>query len=54
MNTEFRSENLTGREHLRDLDVDGKTILQWIFKVIACQNVAGFICFKKGTSDRLY
>jgi hypothetical protein len=29
-NTELQSENLKGRDHLGDLGVDDKVILQWI------------------------
>jgi hypothetical protein len=29
-NTIFWLENLKGRDHLEDLDVDGKIILEWI------------------------
>jgi hypothetical protein len=30
MHTIFWLENLTGRDHLEDLGVDGKIILEWI------------------------
>lgn len=28
MHTKFQSENLSGRDHLKDLEVDGRTILK--------------------------
>jgi len=30
MHTIFWFENLKGRDHLEDLDVDGKIILEWV------------------------
>jgi hypothetical protein len=30
MRTKFWSENLKGREHLEELGVDGRIILEWI------------------------
>jgi len=30
MHTEFWLEDLKGRDHLRDLSVDGRIILEWI------------------------
>jgi hypothetical protein len=32
MHTKFRSENLQGRDHLEDLSVDGRLILELILK----------------------
>jgi hypothetical protein len=30
MNTKFGSENLKGRDHSEDLDVNGRIIVEWI------------------------
>jgi hypothetical protein len=30
MHTQFWSENLKGRDHFEDLDVDGRIVLEWI------------------------
>jgi hypothetical protein len=30
MQTEFQSEDLEGRDHWEELDVDGRIILEWI------------------------
>jgi hypothetical protein len=30
MHTKFYSDNLKGRDHLGDRDVDGRAILKWI------------------------
>jgi hypothetical protein len=30
MHTNFRSENLKGRDHSEDLGVDGNIILEWL------------------------
>jgi hypothetical protein len=32
MHTIFWLENLTGRDHMKDLGVDGKIILNWILE----------------------
>jgi hypothetical protein len=32
MRTKFWSENLNGRDHLEEINVDGKTVLQWILR----------------------
>jgi len=29
-NTRFRSENLNGRDHVEDIDIDGEIIVEWI------------------------
>jgi hypothetical protein len=47
------SENLKGREHSVDLDVDGKVILEWI---LGKQGVKVWTCFvwlRIGASDWL-
>jgi hypothetical protein len=32
MQTVFWLQNLKGRDHLKDLGIDGKTILEWILE----------------------
>jgi len=45
--------NLEGREHLEDLDVDGKTILERILRKYSESVWTGFIWLRTGTSGRL-
>jgi hypothetical protein len=50
MFTKFWSENLNGRDHLEDLAVDGKIILEWILKKQVGRVWTGFIWLRIGTS----
>jgi hypothetical protein len=45
--------NLRAIDHLDDLHIDGRIILEWIIK---CDKVAqiGLICLRTGTSDGLF
>jgi len=53
MHTKFLSENLNGGDHLEDLDVDGKTILEWILGKYDGKVWTGFIWFGIGSSGWL-
>jgi hypothetical protein len=48
MRTAFLSENLKGRDHTKNLGVDGKIILEWIFG-----KYCGRMWFRTRTSDGL-
>jgi hypothetical protein len=37
MYTKFWSENLQGKDHLPDVDADGRIILQFDFKEVGCE-----------------
>jgi hypothetical protein len=52
MHTRFWSENLEGRDHLGDLGVDGRIILEWISGKQG-ETWAGFIWLRIGTGDGL-
>jgi hypothetical protein len=53
MHAMFWLENLKGRDHFKDLGVDGKVILEWILRK-RCGNVwTGFIWLRIGTSGGL-
>jgi len=43
MYIKFRSENLKGRDHCQDLDVDGQIILDWILEKLGERVWTGFI-----------
>jgi len=53
MHTNFWSENLNGRDHLKDLGVDGKIILEWILYKYGGEVWTGFMWCKIGISGRL-
>jgi hypothetical protein len=43
-------ENVKGRVHLEDLDIDGKILLEWILGKKGRKVWTGFIWLRKGTS----
>jgi hypothetical protein len=47
VHTGFRSGDLRERDHLKDLGVDGKIILKWIFKKWDVGAWNGLICFRR-------
>jgi hypothetical protein len=51
--TEVCSIDLQGRAHSRDLGVDGRVILKWIFKRLDGKVWNGFIWLRIGTSGEL-
>jgi len=50
IDTRFRSENLKGRYHLGNLDVDGKITLEWFLGKQGGKTWTGFIWLRTGTS----
>jgi hypothetical protein len=44
------SENLKGREHAEDLDVDGRIILQWILEKQSGRLQTGFNSEDRGST----
>jgi len=50
MQTEFWSENPKGRDHLEDLGIDGKVILEWMLGKEGGKLWTGFIWLRIGTS----
>jgi hypothetical protein len=50
MHIMFRLENLKGRGHLEDLDVDGKMILERILRKYGGKMLTGFIWLRIWTS----
>jgi hypothetical protein len=44
-------KNLTGRDHLEDLNADGTIILKWILKEVELEDMHWL---RIGTSDRLF
>jgi hypothetical protein len=53
MHTQFLSENLKGRDHLENIDVDGRVILKWILKKYGGRVYTRFIWLGIGTSGGL-
>jgi hypothetical protein len=53
MDTKFQSENLKGRDHLEDLGVYGKIILEWILGKYGGEVWTGCIWLRIGTSGRI-
>jgi len=50
--TVFWWENLRERDHLQDLGIDGRIILEWIFKKWDGRAWAGLIWLRLGTGGR--
>jgi hypothetical protein len=53
MPTKFQSENLKGRDHLEDLGVEGKILLERILGTLGGKVLAGCIWLRTGTSGGL-
>jgi hypothetical protein len=53
MHTKFWSQNLKGRDHVEDLDVDGRIILQCILGTYDGKVWTGFIWLRVGTGGGL-
>jgi len=51
MNAIFWLENVKGRDHLEDLDVDGEITLEWILGKYGGMVWNGFIWLRTGTSE---
>jgi hypothetical protein len=52
MHTKFLLENLKGRDHMEDLGIDRRIILEWILKKQVGRVWNEFIWLRTGTSDR--
>jgi hypothetical protein len=53
VHTTFWPENMKGRNHKEDLDIDGMTVLKWILKKDDVRVWTGFIWLRVGTSGGL-
>jgi hypothetical protein len=53
MHTNFWSENLKGKDHSGDLNVDEIMILEWMLRRQGGKVWTGVICLRIGNSDRL-
>jgi hypothetical protein len=53
MCTKFKSGNLKGRDHLEDLGIDGRIILEWILWKWGERVWIGFIWLRIETGGRL-
>jgi hypothetical protein len=53
MHTKSWSENLTGRDHSEDLDIDGKIILEWILGKLGGKLWTGCIWLRIWTTGEL-
>jgi hypothetical protein len=51
MNKKFRPEKLTGRDHSKDLGVDGRIILQWNLGKQGGKVWTEYIWLRTGTSE---
>jgi hypothetical protein len=49
VHTEFWWGDLSERDHLEDLDVDGRIILKWIFKTFHGEALTGLFWLRIGT-----
>jgi hypothetical protein len=54
MHTKFWSENLKGKDHSEDLDVDGKIILEWILGKYGGQVWTRCIWLRRRTSGGFF
>jgi len=53
MYTKFCSEDLKGRNHLKDPGTNGRKLLEWIFKKQTVRVSTGLIWLRIGTSGGL-
>jgi hypothetical protein len=51
--TKFWLENLKERDHLEDIGIDGKVILEWILGKWDGKEWSGYIWLRIGTTGRL-
>jgi hypothetical protein len=50
---QFSSENLKGRDHLEDLDVDRRIISEWVLRKLCGKALTECIWLRIGTSGGL-